>query len=42
MEDRRVKANRAQADLFELFVCRHICDICDVNFDYLGDLKFLE
>ena len=42
MEDRRVKANRAQADLFELLVCSHICDICDINFDYLSDLKFLE
>lgn len=42
MEDRRVKANRAQADLFELLVCRYICNICDINFDYLDDLKFLE
>ena len=41
MEDRRVKANRAQADYFELLVAQHICHLYKIRFSYSKDLATL-
>ncbi|MCX6702961.1 MAG: hypothetical protein NTW60_03800, partial [Candidatus Wolfebacteria bacterium] len=41
MKDRRVKANRAQADYFELLVGQHICHLYNVRFSYSKDLASL-
>lgn len=38
ISDRRVKANRAQADYFELLVCQHICHLYNITFSYSEDL----
>lgn len=41
MKDRRVKANRAQADYFELLVAQHICHLYKIRFSYSKDLVAL-
>ena len=41
MKDRRVKANRAQADYFELLVGQYICHLYKIRFSYSKDLATL-
>ncbi|MEO0143375.1 MAG: hypothetical protein ABIL49_00345 [candidate division WOR-3 bacterium] len=41
MKERKVKSNRAQADYFELLVCRYICQKYNISFAYSGDLDEL-
>ena len=41
MKDRRVKANRAQADYFELLVAQYICHLYKIRFSYSKDLATL-
>lgn len=41
MKDRRVKANRAQADYFELLVAQYICHLYKIRFSYIKDFVSL-
>ena len=41
MKDRRVKANRAQADYFELLVAQYICHLYKIRFSYSKDFVSL-
>ena len=41
MKDRRTKANRAQADYFELLVAQYICHLYKIRFSYSKDLATL-
>jgi len=42
MEDRLSKSNRAQADYFELLVCKYICEEYNIEFRYNKDLEELK
>lgn len=41
MENRKIKSNRAQADYFELLVCKYICDKYHLKFNYMETLNNL-
>jgi hypothetical protein len=41
MYDRKAKSNRAQADYFELLVCKYICDKHNIRFAYSEKLEEL-